>query len=397
MRIGIDARTLGFSGIGRYTENLIRELLLIDNKNEYTIFVQKNGRNKNYELRIKNNGQKKFINHKSRFLNLKMIEVDAPIYSFKEQFNFLMAVNREKLDVMHFTHFNRPIFYNRPTVVTIHDLTPIYFQGKKHNSVFKKWAYNLVLKTALNKANKIIAVSSFTKKDIVKHFPNLDAEKIAVIYEGANSRFAPIFNSKFSISKRILKPYLLYVGVWREHKNLLGLIKAFNKFKSKVLNSQHSKLKLVIVGKSDPYYSEVSEAARRSKFSKDIILTGYVKDEELISLYQNAEAFVFPSFYEGFGLPPLEAMSFGCPVVSSNAASLPEILGDAALYFDPYNVNDITEKIRNLISDEKIRKELVAKGKKQVLKYSFKTMAEKTLKLYNEINLSTKLEKMEKR
>jgi len=402
MKVGIDARMLGYSGIGRYTENLIREILQIDKKNQYVAFTQKGrGRFMNYDL-----GFKKFINPKSKISNLKIVEVDAPIYSFKEQYNFLKTVVKEKLDVMHFTHFNRPIFYNRPSIITIHDLTPIYFPGKKRSSFVEQFAYRLVLKSALKKANRIIAVSNFTKKDILKNFSFLDEGKIAVIYEGI-ARFAEdpkqFVNHKSKFLN--LKPYLLYVGVWREHKNLLGLIRAYEKLKQNSNSIQYwrkcrenefkkiaslkledlKNLKLVIVGKPDPYYPEVPEAAEKSPFKKDIILTGYVSDEELFLLYQNAAAFVFPSFYEGFGLPPLEAMSYGVPVVSSNAASLPEILGDAALYFDSKNTEEMADKIAQALFDGDLRKILVEKGKKQVLKYSWQKMAQETLKVYNKI------------
>jgi glycosyltransferase involved in cell wall biosynthesis len=383
MKIGIDARMLGYSGIGRYAENLIREILQIDKKNQYVVFVQKD-----------KEGFKKFINPKSKTLNLKVIEVDAPIYSFKEQSNFLKAVNREKLDVMHFTHFNRPIFYNRPSVVTIHDLTPIYFPGKKRKSLVEQSAYRLVLKTALKKSSKIIAVSNFTKKDILKNFPFINDKKIKVIYEGINFATTVKLKIKNKKQKNIIENwklgignYLLYVGVWREHKNLIGLIRAFEKLKFINHKSKFLNLKLVIVGKPDPYYPEVPEAARNSSFKKDIILTGYVADEDLPALYQNAEVFVFPSFYEGFGLPPLEAMAFGCPVVSSNATSLPEVLGEAAVYFDPYNIDEMASKIAQVLSDRDLQKSLIEKGRKQVLKYSWRKMAEETVKVYNSINV----------
>jgi len=381
MKIGIDARMLGYSGIGRYTENLMREILQIDKKNKYVLFVQKS-----------KEGFKKFINPESKISNLKIVEVDAPIYSFKEQYNFLKAVNNEKLDVMHFTHFNRPIFYNRPSVVTIHDLTPIYFPGKKRSSFIEQFAYRLVLRAALKKANRIIAISNFTKNDILKNFPFINNKKIKVIYEGIHFATTAKLKIKNKKRKNILENwklkignYLLYVGVWREHKNLIGLIRAFEKLKSINHKSKFLNLKLVIVGKPNPYYCEVQEMAERSPFKKEIIFTGYLPDEELSFLYQNAAAFVFPSFYEGFGLPPLEAMEYRCPVVSSNAASLPEILGDAALYFNPYDIDDMVDKIKKIIQDKKLRNDLIEKGKKRVLKYSWQKMAQETLKVYNEI------------
>ena len=381
MKIGIDARMLGYSGIGRYAENLIRELAKIDKKNQYIIFLQK----RKIKSEIRN--PKFETNHNLQILNsknCKIIETDAPIYSIKEQSNFWRTVVKQKLDIMHFTHFNVPVLYRRPYVVTIHDLTPLYFPGKKRKSILEKKAYKFVLKNALKRAQKIIAVSKFTKSDILKNFPFINDKKIEVIYEGAGATAAvklktKILNSKFLIPNS----YLLYVGVWREHKNILGLIRAFEKLKKTT--------KLVIVGKPDPYYREVEEAAEKSKFKKDIILTGYVSDEKLDTIYQNATAFVFPSFYEGFGLPPLEAMAKNVPVLSSNTSSLPEILGDAALYFNPRDEKDMVDKIKKILDDKKLRNDLIEKGKKRVLKYSWKECAEKTLRVYNSLMTNFKI------
>jgi len=365
MKIGIDARMLGYSGIGRYIENLIREVLQIDQENEYLIFIQK-GQKGNQQSTI----------HQQE--KVKIIEVDAPIYSIKEQYNFLKTTAREKLDVMHFTHFNVPLLYHGPFVVTIHDLTPLYFPGKKRNSFLQRFAYQLILKKALKGAQRIIAVSKFTKQDIIKHFPDV-RQKIIVIYEGVKEPLR-IKESE----KKLPKPYLLYVGVWREHKNLVGLIKAFNQVKS--FGQKHQNwlqgLKLILVGKPDPYYPEVPEAAHLSPFSKDIIFTGFLSEEELAFLYQNAEAFVFPSFYEGFGLPPLEAMSYQTPVISSKAGALPEILQDAALYFNPYQTDQMAEKIIQLLTNSELKQEMIEKGLRQIKKYSWTKMAQETLKQY---------------
>jgi len=365
MKIGIDARMLGYSGIGRYIKNLIQKVLQIDQENEYLIFIQK-GQKGNQQSTI----------HQQE--KVKIIEVDAPIYSIKEQYNFLKTTAREKLDVMHFTHFNVPLLYHGPFVVTIHDLTPLYFPGKKRNSFLQRFAYQLILKKALKGAQRIIAVSKFTKQDIIKHFPDV-RQKIVVIYEGVGEPLR-IKESE----KKLPKPYLLYVGVWREHKNLVGLIRAFNQVKS--FGQKHQNwlqgLKLILVGKPDPYYPEVPETAHLSPFSKDIIFTGFLSEEELAFLYQNAEAFVFPSFYEGFGLPPLEAMSYQTPVISSKAGALPEILQDAALYFNPYQTDQMAEKIIQLLTNSKLKQEMIEKGLRQMKKYSWTKMAQETLKQY---------------
>lgn len=372
MRIGIDCRMYSsrFTGIGRYVYELTENLFEIDNKNQYILFFNE----PEYSAFYPSNK------------NIQKILADAPHYSFREQSHFLSVLNKAKLDLMHFTHFNAPIFYRGPSIVTIHDLTLSFFPGKKMTSFFQRFAYHVTLKKALTKAKKIIAVSEHTKKDLKQLFKILP-EKIQVIYEGVNAGFHQIQDQKpvQEILKKydIHEPYLLYTGVWRSHKNLPGLIEAFHILK----HDYGFDGSLVITGRTDVLYEpELKQKAFSLKLEDDIIFTGLVPDAELVLLYNGALAYVFPSLYEGFGLPPLEAMQCGTPVVAANSSSIPEICGENnAVFFDPRSPKDMAQKIYEVISQKSLRAKLVANGLERVKQFSFRKMAEETLKLYEGI------------
>lgn len=367
MKIGIDARMYGsgFTGIGRYTYELIRNLAEMDHDNEYVIFLRKEA----FET---------FEPPNNRFTK---VLADFPHYSFAEQFGFLSLLNKTKLDLMHFCHFNAPIFYNKPYIITIHDLTLSFFPGKKMNSFWHRMAYRTVLKSVTKKAKKIIAVSEHTKKDLQKMF-NVPDEKIQVIYNGVSSEFSePSKTSRPDLMKKlgIERPYFLYTGVWRDHKNIVGMIKAFAEM-NEDLGEQYN---LVITGRHNPSYHEIPDAVRDLKQETNIHLVGLVSDEDLRALYQYALAYVFPSYYEGFGLPPLEAMQCGTPVAASNTSAVPEICGEGnALFFDPHDVNDIREKMRILATDASVRLRLVDRGFERVKAFDWGKMASEVLAIY---------------
>jgi glycosyltransferase involved in cell wall biosynthesis len=373
MRIGIDCRfySSSFTGIGRYTYELVKNLLKIDKKNEYVLFFNEQEYSSfchscPESLRDRN------------LKNCKAILVNAKHYSLEEQTIFLKKLYEAKLDLMHFTHFNAPILYRKPCVVTIHDLTPSFYPGKKFNKLHYKLAYNLILSSIIKRSKKIIAVSKHSKNDTLKSFPKTK-EKIKVIYESVAEEF--LKNPKEKKLNRS-KDYILYTGVWRNHKNLLGLIQAFAKLiKEKKLNAN-----LVITGKEDPYYPEIKTTISELKLEKSVILTGLVSEQKLISLYHNAKLYVFPSFYEGFGLPILESFASKIPLVCSNASSIPEIAGkNNAVFFDPYNIDDMAEKILQVWNDENLQKKLIENGEKRLKNFSWEKMAKETLKIYESI------------
>jgi glycosyltransferase involved in cell wall biosynthesis len=240
-----------------------------------------------------------------------------------------------------------------------------------------------VISRAISKSEKIIAVSEFTKKDIEKKF-KVKKDKISVIYEGISDLSSHEEENSDS-DKKVLKSYnigdnryLLYVGNAYPHKNLEAFLDIFKKIKK-----DFPSLLLVLVGKDDYFYKRLKKHTQSLNLSnEDVIFADYIPDKDLASLYRNALAYVFPSLYEGFGLPPLEAMAYNCPIVSSNQTSLPEILGDAALYFNPYNNIDVYEKIKKIIKNKYLRRNLVEKGETQINQYNWFSSAHSTYSLY---------------
>lgn len=370
MKIAIDARMYQESGVGRYIRNLIEQLQFLDKKNEYFILLL----SKDYNtLECHNNFNKVLANYKW--------------YGASEQINLLTALNKLKTDLVHFPHFNVPIFYRGKFVVTIHDLIHQHFQMRRATTLdpitykIKQFGYNTVFKNALNKAEKIIVPSNYVKDLLVKEW-NVAESKITVMYEAVDDKLFTIVNSlskekiedlmkKFSI----FPSYLFYVGNAHPHKNVEGLIKVFLELRKKYPN-----LSLVLSGHDHYFWQRI----KRENQYPGIIYTGYVTDNELVTLYKNALCFVVPSFEEGFGIPLLEAMACSCPVVSSNAGALPEVGGDAAIYFDPHDISDMGNKIDRVINEKNLRNELIEKGKKRVKFFSWEKLARQTLEVYNQ-------------
>lgn len=366
-KIGIDARMYGsqFTGIGRYNFELIQHLAEMDTENQYVVFLRKEA-------------FQSFECPNDRFTK---VLADFPHYSFSEQFKFLRLLNHYHFDLVHFTHFNAPLFYRRPYIVTIHDLTLSFFPGKKMNHFAYRLAYQLLLRVVVRRARKIIAVSHHTKKDLKKILAVPD-EKIQVIYNGVNTDFAqPSSTSRPDLMKKLglQKPYFLYTGVWRDHKNIVGMIKTFYQFNAAV----GEQYELVITGRHNPTYHEIPDTVRELKAENTVHLVGMVSEEDLKALYQNAFCYVFPSFYEGFGLPPLEAMQSGTPVIASSQSSIPEICGEGnALFFDPYKIEDMADKMRLISTDPAIRQRLIDRGFERVKQFSWSQMAREILFLY---------------
>ena len=293
-------------------------------------------------------------------------------------------INQAKVDLMHFTHFNVPLLCSAPFVVSIHDLILLDFPTARATTLgpilywFKyKVVYPVVIMFALSRAKKIITMARYTKERITKKFGTAP-EKIVVIYEGvAESVMRTAYNTP---PKKITKPYFLYVGNGYPHKNLETLIDVFLALRSEGYDYQ-----LVLIGKEDYFYRRLKSylSAKNHPAASAVIFYGFTPDAELAVLYKKAALYVFPSFMEGFGLPPLEAMAHGLPVVSSNASCLPEILGNAALYFDPKNSVEMLSAMKRGLTDESLRAELRERGFRQIKTYSWRQCAEETLEVYN--------------
>lgn len=302
-------------------------------------------------------------------------EVVSGSFLWSQIFLPLKLFQQNDLNVFFSPAHYLPRFCPAPTVVTIHDLAYLYFPEDFLQSDLMKlrdWT-----KYSVNKAKKIIAVSKTTKKDVVKAY-EIDENKIEVIYNGYEKKRLPSeAKLKYDVSRH---PYILYVGTLQPRKNITTLIEAFYKFKQ-----IHSEFKLVVAGKKGWLYEKIFDLVTELGLEDDVYFTDYVSDNQLIFLYKNAFCFVMPSLYEGFGIPPLEAMSFGCPVVSSMSSSLPEVAGEAALYFDPKNPVDLVEKLESLNKNPQLRKELIKKGEKRIKQFSWINCAAKTLEVIKSV------------
>lgn len=259
-----------------------------------------------------------------------------------------------------------------PTVVTIHDLAFLYYP----NEFLKKDLYQLThwTKTSVNQAKTIIAVSKTTKNDIIKSY-GINEQKIQVVYNGyekAVKNPPPTWKSTIKVKN----PTILYVGTLQPRKNISILIQAFEKFKM-----IYPEYKLILTGKKGWMYSQLFDEVQEKGLLNDVFFSDYISDLQLMFLYKHSSCFVLPSKYEGFGIPILEAMSHECPVIASFSSSLPEVGGDACLYFDPNNPHDLFEKLKMLHKDEVLRKELIKKGMERIKEFSWEKCCKETLEI----------------
>lgn len=373
MKIVIDARMINESGIGRYIRNLINELQKLDQQNDY------------YILHLK-----KDFNTFLYQSNFHKVLADFKWYTVTEQIKLPRILHNLKPDLVHFPHFNVPILYRGRFVVTIHDLIHQHQSLQKASThgklIFnaKKFGYKKVFETAVKKSERILVPSNFVKVQLTNEWKVKD-EKIEVTPEAVDPDLIGIdFNSSRSrknenLPDNVRAPYIFYVGNAHPHKNIENLIKVFL-----ILREDDNDLQLVLSGKENYFWKQI-----KKKYSqKGIIYTDYVSDSQLVALYKNAKVYVEPSVEEGFGLPILEAMSLGCPVVSSNIGSLMEVGGPssgvAAIYFNPLSIEDMVEKISGILNSEKLRKKLISKGKERVKGFSWEKMAQQTLEVYKE-------------
>lgn len=374
MRIGIDARLWDESGVGRYIRNLVFQLQKIDKKNEYVLFVL----DRDYD------GVKLIVNSSQftvRKINIRWHTID-------EQIKLPSIFNKENLDLVHFPYFSVPIFYNKPFVVTIHDLILHHFPTGQASTLpsfvywLKLFGYKFIMQLTVKNAQKILTVSNATKEEIIDHL-NVSQGKIVVTYEGVDDK---ITNSKSQITNKSQNTkyeipntkYFLYVGNAYPHKNLDRLVEAFAE-----IRNQKSEIKLILVGREDYFYKRLKEEVKKIGLEKQIVFYGFATDEELVNLYQNAQALIMPSLMEGFGLPVLEAMANKCLVLVSDIPAHREIAGDTAVYFDSKSIQDIAEKMK-LISLNNLNhfsKNLEA-GLERTKIFSWEKMAKETLFVY---------------
>ena len=367
MRVAIDIRKLHDFGIGTYIRNLLRHLARLDRDTEFVLFCQSHD----------------CANVKELGANFRGVPEGSAPYSLREQLSLPLLARREKADVYHAPHYVLPPLISGRSVVTIHDCIHLMFPEYLPYRLGKIYA-RAMMYSATHRADRILTVSESSKRDILRFFP-VRPEKIAVIYNAIDETFRvpPTEDAVARVRERyqLQDPFVLYVGNVKPHKNVSRLIEAF----ALVRGRRTDGLKLVIIGDEISKFQTLRRTVLRHKLHKHVRFLGFVPDGTLSVLYRLASVFVFPSLYEGFGLPPLEAMACGAPVITSNVSSLPEVMGGAALLVDPYSAESIANAIERVLSDPVLAADLRAKGLARAQDFSWEQSVARTLEIYREV------------
>jgi glycosyltransferase involved in cell wall biosynthesis len=366
MKIAFDARKLHDFGIGTYIRNLVHELAELDPTTEYVLFARPGDLDEVAGLGV----------------NVRGVAESARPYSLGEQLRLPLAAWRARADLFHAPHYVLPPFVAGPTVVTIHDC--IHLRFPQYLPSRAAWLYaHAMIRLAARKATRILTVSEASKRDIL-HYTGARTEKVVVIPNGLDARFAtpPDDDALERVRQRfdLGHPFVLYVGNIKPHKNLERLIEAFALARA----GGPDDLRLVLIGDEISKYPTLRQSVHRHRLDKHVRYFGFQPAATLVAFYRLARAFVFPSLYEGFGLPPLEAMANLTPVVTSNLSSLPEVVGDAAVLVDPYDSQSIADGIRRAVTDEPLRRTLIERGRLRAQAFSWRRAAEQTLAVYHE-------------
>ncbi|MBU3127405.1 glycosyltransferase family 4 protein [Clostridium tagluense] len=369
MRIGIDARGINFysgTGIGTYTENILKNLINIDSINNYNVYWSGN----NYESIKKE--------------NCKIIMTSKKHQRFFEDHYFPANLSKEKIDIYHMPQngigFSEEIYCKK--IITIHDLIPYLMPETVGKGYLLKFLKEMPL--IVGGSDGIITVSEFSKRDILKFFP-IDENKIFVTPLAADKKYTPLdkvlCRTFLKDAYNLADPFILYLGGFSERKNVASVLSAF----SKVYKDLNKNYNLVIVGGYKDSSQRLLKLTNELKIDSHVIFTGFVPEEHLPIFYNSCDAFVYPSFYEGFGLPPLEAMNCGTPVIASNLTSIPEVVGDGGILINPYSISEISSAMGNLLSNDKLREELSYKAIKRASEFSWEHTAINTLKAYESV------------
>ncbi|MFD3158296.1 glycosyltransferase family 4 protein [Haloimpatiens sp. FM7330] len=369
MKIAIDARGATWysgTGIGTYTENLIKELIHIDNKNYYHIYWS----GRNYNILEKE--------------NTKILMTSKKHKRFFQCNYFPSNIEKEQIDLYHVPQNGIGLAENITCkkVATIHDLIPYIMPETVGKSYLIKFLKQMPY--IIENCDGLLTVSEYSKKDILKFFP-IDPNKIFVTPLAANKRYKPLDKErcKFVIRKHynINKPFILYLGGFSNRKNVKSLIEAF----SKIYNKLNEEYLLVILGSYRSEGKPLLKLCDKLNINSNVCFTGFVPDKFLPVFYNACDVFVYPSLYEGFGLPPLEAMSCGTPVITSNTTSIPEVVGDSSVLINPLNITELSNAMTNVLCNDNLKKELRIKGLKRCKLFSWKKTAQNTLNAYKKI------------
>ena len=367
MRVAIDARKLHDFGIGTYIRNLLRHLARTDQDTEFVLLC----------------GEADLGVAAQLGPNFRAVLEPSPNYSLREQAHVPWVLRRERPNVYHAPHYVLPAGVRCPSVVTIHDCIHLMFPQYLPNRVAYAYA-RAQMWSAARRSNCILTVSEASKRDIL-HLFNVAPEKIVVVYNAIDSHFS-VTPSEEAVARvreryQLDHPFVLYVGNIKPHKNLVRLIEAFDELRRGELED----LKLLIIGDQISKLPALRRAVHRHKLHKHVRFLGYLADDQLAILYRLASVFAFPSLYEGFGLPPLEAMASGTPVVTSNVSSLPEVVGGAAVLVDPYDVDAIVDGLRRVLTNPTLAAEMRQKGIARAREFSWERSVAKTWAVYQQI------------
>jgi glycosyltransferase involved in cell wall biosynthesis len=375
MRIAIDIRKINEFGVGTYIWNLVRNLAAIDSQNEYLLI----GSHRNF--------------HELGPLPVNFRQLYQPEDEtlWRHHITIPFALRRQNVDIVHVPHHEAPFFNPSKLVVTMHDCVHLLFP-QEDSSKFQNYRSYLKTKRVVESAKHVLAVSKSTKEDLINIF-EVPESKISVVHNALDERFAFAHTPeerKHVLERYQLKdPFVLYSGKIRPHKNLHRLIEAFAVLKSELIeDDKYKNLKLIIIGDELSKHQYLRLTVIRSGAQQDVRFFGFVPYPILRVFYQSAALFAFPSLYEGFGLPPLEAMANHTPVIASNTSSLPEVLDDAAVLVNPENVFDIARGMKLILSDDVLRQKLIQKGIEQVSKFSWKLAAQNVLQTYERVAAS---------
>ncbi len=368
MRIGINGRFLiaKRTGVQRAAYNLIRTLIEVDRDNEYVIFT----------------GHEQVGAQDWNYSNVTVVGDDLrPSESFRnhfwEQIRLPKLSKKYNIDILHSPANIAPLFYSGKSIINIHDLC--FVVNPQWYSFAFRTVYNLIIPQLAKRATKVITNSNNSKNDILQHF-NLPAERVSLVYWAVDDTFSlPLINNE-AVATIGERDYILYVGSLEPRKNINILIEAYEQLRRQ---NPTIKTKLVLIGGESPLFAAVQLNVR--EYRDDIIFKGFVTDSELSAYYRGARLMAYPSLYEGFGLPPLEAMASGVPVVTSSSSSIPEVVGSAAVLVNPRDCKQLTDALHRVLTDEHLCKEMIAEGFTQVAKFNWYRVVRGVLGVYHEV------------
>jgi glycosyltransferase involved in cell wall biosynthesis len=374
MRIAIDIRRMYDFGLATYIRNVVSTLGRVDSVNEYFLVGQ----------------TARFEQLGTLPENFHLLPLQNPEGTFATYIEMHRVIAANQVDLIHVPHtFYRPLITRAPFVITVHDLLDYMYRARTNNGL-RRMIHSYMTRQVMHSAARIFAVSNFTKRDVGRYF-DIKPGKIEVVYNALDANFqrghsTPEEQAMIRGRYQVDAPFLLYAGRISPHKNVARIIEAFSALKGELAKEgAYPDLKLIIIGDEVSKNPDIRRAVIRSGMQHDVRFLGYVSIDVLRIFFDMAKVFVFPSLYEGFGLPPLEAMAHGTPVVASNTSALPEVVGNAALLVNPENVFEISRALQRALTDQCLRERMKAAGIEQAQHFSWDTSVRRMIEIYNEV------------